>query len=242
MNRQIQHVIQLQIHLVASQTNDAIQLAKALKCSAFEIAGTADELVTLKNSQGCEIAAAADIGNEAGCSSWYVEGFVGDPCDVPLQSLIDTAHHQGVGRISFAAIDLSDSSGRRTTYANALNRLAGSLTKVLPHAERCGVQLCIRPAQGQLLTSPVELRELITNFNSPLLGVDLPTKLPEAVPGWTDWFQTLTPLIRSVRVQIDFSRADSAQLSVVQDVEREITKLCEPRTFEGDVVVCPKEA
>ncbi len=222
---QLRPIIQLPINATTGEQDSVRQLARELNGKDFELNCTVEEFAAFKNSQAESVA-------EFRFTSWHVAGFVGLPCDELMESLVHAAHAIEIERISFAPINLTE-SGSRLTYAGAMNDLYRSLKRLMPIAERWGVTPCVQPAKGQFLTSPVELREFITEINSPKLKIDLPIDLPPSVPVWTDWFTTLTPMIRSVRIP-------GKSLAETEAISAEIAKLCTPRVFDGEVVVCPK--
>ena len=221
-------------------------VANAIGCEQFEAAGAVEDFLSHENSQGLISRDLAEDPNRAvHVTAWYLTGFVdcfdADGLDgaanARLIRLIERAGQQGVERISFAPAQLADLPGATATYAKALNRTAAMLATVMCHAERCGVCLCLRPATGRFLTSPVELRELVRDVNSSMVGIDLPMELPAGVPGWSDWFGTLEPLIRCVRVQAGMTESADAVAANVDGVLELIRGINAPRRYEGEIVV-----
>jgi hypothetical protein len=248
MSEHIQIVFQSPINPLADESSAISRIAGDIDCFGVELAGAVDEFLSLINSQvplaGLQLGA---LGSTLRVVAWDVTGFVAGqdandgvcPLESALTSLLTVANQTGIERISFAPADFLHSRGKVESYASALNRTAAALVKVMPHAERNGLALCIRPARGRFLTSPVELRELVTGINSPMLGIDLPIHLPDGVPDWTDWFEPLEPFIRSVRVMVDGAISRSQIGTVLDELQRTIAGICKPRSYDGLIALCP---
>ncbi len=251
MSDQSPYVIQRPINSSVDESKLLSQLAANVGTRQIELAGSVDEFLSAANSQALSGASAGiETPNGAAIVAWHLNGFVetseaanGDTSiESVLKSLIERAAPLGIERISFAPAQLADSPSATNSYAAVLNRTASSLTKLIPRAERCGVRLCVRPAQGRLLTSPVELREMITGINSSMVGVDLPTALPTGVAPWTDWFKTLEPAVRSIRVPVDIGESDGDLTSKLGLAMDSIGGVCAPRPYGGVVTICQSDA
>jgi len=101
-----------------------------------------------------------------------------------------------------ACLAMADASGAppEVDYADALNRTYESLSELWPAAERCGVVLCVVPATGRFLLSPLETRALLDRVNSAYVGAALDWEAVARVGHPPAWIRTLGQRMAVVRV------------------------------------------
>ncbi len=91
-------------------------------------------------------------------------------------------------------------------YELTLKRAKDAILALLPTAERLGVTLAVENVWNRFLLSPLELRDFIDSFQSPLVGsyLDIGNVLQFGHP--EDWIRTLGPRIAAVHMK-DFRRS-----------------------------------
>ncbi|GJM26498.1 MAG: hypothetical protein DHS20C16_29130 [Phycisphaerae bacterium] len=238
MNQQNEIVIQSSVYPSPEESRLVSQIASSVGRARIELAASADDFHSQKNSQDpISRKWATESGNDLSVVAWYVNAFPAGRIESVLESLLPIAGQAGIERISFAPANLSNSNTGNDTYMAAMNQTVAALAAVMPLAERSGVRCCLRPAQGRFLTSPVELREVVTGINSPMLGIDLPTCLPDGVPHWIDWLKTLEPNVDSVRLFVSLKDGVDGVVLAVEQLKEAIGTSCEPRPFDGVITI-----
>ncbi|NOX58371.1 MAG: hypothetical protein GXP29_05860 [Planctomycetes bacterium] len=243
--------VTLALHMPIGASGDLlrrlVRVAGEVHAGRLELSGTWEQFLSLG-----EVTPAMPVG-ALPTESWFIEGFLND--QVQFQSAANevsveeqfnrafaAAMDAGVGRISIAPARIDGPTaatrgGLAGAYANELNRTAGILSMMLPIAQRLGVDVCLRAGEGGFLTSPVELREFVTTINAPSLGVELSTQMTGGLPPWQDWFSTLEPYVRTVRIDLASGEEGSRAVSMVREVREAIERLCHPRTHTGSMTV-----
>jgi L-ribulose-5-phosphate 3-epimerase len=89
----------------------------------------------------------------------------------------------------------------RVSYVDALNRTFDALSTLSAEAEVRGVCLAIENAWNRFLLSPIEMRDLIDQVNSPMVGVclDVGSVMVTGYP--EDWIRILDRRIRCVHLR-----------------------------------------
>ncbi len=237
-------VIQIPYAPFLPDLEEVDRFANLLDCTKREVVGCFSELAVEGTTDQAE----------DGTCAWFVDGFVSEqlswglswgastppvPAPPSMETILSRAAACGVRRISVApaSVPVGRLTDGHLTYAQAINETSVWLKSVVRLFEQFGVDLCLRPAEGGFLTSPIELRELIVRINSPALGVDLSTRLLEGLAVWSDWFATLEPYVRSVRTDIDTSLENAQVRGEPAAVEEVIERICKPRSFGGVITV-----
>jgi len=88
----------------------------------------------------------------------------------------------------------------RVHYGEALARAAGALRGLWPEAEMRGVRIAVRNACGRFLLSPVEMRELIDQVNSPWVAACFDVGNVRHIGYPQDWIATVARRIACVHV------------------------------------------
>ena len=100
-------------------------------------------------------------------------------------------------------------------YQDGLNFAYRVFHDLRHQAEADGVTIAIEAAAGGCLLSPVELREIINQANSPYVGVCLDVPRVSGIGVAEDWIATLGYRIKSIRVgSTDKSARDSLAVAL----------------------------
>jgi L-ribulose-5-phosphate 3-epimerase len=94
-----------------------------------------------------------------------------------------------------------DEKAPRARYTDALTRAASALRRLWPEGELRGVQIAIENACSRFLLSPVEMRELIDQVNSPWVGACFDVGNVRHIGYPQDWIATVARRIARVRLR-----------------------------------------
>ena len=112
--------------------------------------------------------------------------------------------------LTLPPVDGCEGGSGFSRYQDGLNFAYRVLYDLRHEAEGAGVAIAIEAASGGGLLSPVELREIINQANSPAVGVCLDVARVACGGVVEDWIETLGNRIKSVRVDLsDNSDLDS---------------------------------
>lgn len=110
--------------------------------------------------------------------------------------------------LTLPPIDGQDGGAGFARYQDGLNFAYRVLYDLRYEAESTGVAIALEAADGAGLLSPVELREIINQANSPAVGVCLDVARVSRVGVALDWIATLGNRIKSLRVELDHGELD----------------------------------
>ena len=240
-----------QIRLDAPATHVATMLAVAddCNCRKLEIAGSEADLLDMKNSQAYSSRIATRVNdNTLSCNALSIEYFseshLADPnrgkredACAKIQNIIELAAKQGMPRISIAPAIVAAGFDNRVNYQDALNHTAWAMEQFVRRAEQCGVNICLKASTAGFLTSPPELRELISAINSHAAGVDINTMRSSDQACWQDWFQTLEPLIRVLGVVVEPEMRDFSPLEMLNNITSGIDGISGETPYEESLVL-----
>jgi len=201
--------------------SEAMQEAKDLGFDAIELAVASEGVLTHQATQTqCEdiVAAAEKIGIEisgvASGESWTCSPTANEP-EVRKRSVdftckaLQIAKWLGSDAYLYVpgAVDVFFlPEAEIIPYDVCYQRAAETLTQILPTAEQTGVAICIENVWNKFLLSPLEMRDFIDSFNSPMVGayLDVGNVLLTGYP--EHWIRILGQRIKRVHVK-DFKRS-----------------------------------
>jgi hexulose-6-phosphate isomerase len=123
---------------------------------------------------------------------------------------IEVASWLGVKKILIvpAAVDVGwDPSRPVVSYLNAWKNSTASIRQLLPCAEKAGVTLCLENVWNKFLTSPMDFKAYVDQFNSRRVGVyfDIGNVIATGYP--EHWIEILGRRIQAVHIK-NFKRQD----------------------------------
>lgn len=123
---------------------------------------------------------------------------------------MEVASWLGVKKILIvpAAVDVGwDPSKPVVSYQNAWRNSTASIRKLLPWAEKTGVTICLENVWNKFLTSPMDFKAYVDQFNSRRVGVyfDVGNVIATGYP--EHWIEILGRRIQAVHIK-NFKRQD----------------------------------
>lgn len=197
-------------------TKDAMQEAKELGFDAIELAIGSKGVLTEKTTQAeCEdiVATAQKIGIEissvASGESWGCSPTAND-ADTRAKIIDFTAKALQVTKwlgtdaylyVPGAVHVFFLPDAEVIPYDVCYKRAIEAIKKLLPAAEETGVAICIENVWNKFLLSPLEMRDFIDSFNSPMIGAyfDVGNVLLTGYPD--QWIRILGKRIKRVHVK-----------------------------------------
>ena len=204
----MQRLISISCNATDSDRAFCAEFATRITAIGCELAGCDEDLLNLKNSQSSEWPAVA-ANTSAGYGplpirAFLIDGFadahltatdaaVRRQARTRIAAILALAAEHDIPRVTLTPAIVHPHHPQSTTYAAALNHTVEALSRLAPHAETAGVQLCVRLSTHGFLTSPPEAREILDAIASPAIAADL-ALAPEARSDQCDsrdWLQTL---------------------------------------------------
>ena len=122
------------------------------------------------------------------------------------------------------------------SYEETFNRLYESLEELTGRTETDGTSLALENPGGGLLLSPLELRELIDQVNSPYLGVGFNPENARQLGNPLDWCRILGRRIKALRVSQVRDKKEGKYLEQLDDELKPALQIINKQGWEVPVI------
>ena len=154
----MQRLVSISCTATDSDKARCAELAARIDATGCELAGSDDELLALKRLPAADwplpVPASASAASPLAVRGLLIATFANAPLTARdaavrrearerVSAILAMAAGQGVARVTLTPAIVHPHHAQSTTYAAALNHTVEALSRLAPHAETAGVQLCV---------------------------------------------------------------------------------------------------